>query len=53
MKHSTLLKIIRLLKTIRFALPIVLLAIGLVTKVTPLGRGDPGGDPIEDDPVPD
>jgi len=52
MKFSTLVKIIKFLKATKIAIPIVLLAVGVATKVSLLGKGDPGGDPIEDDPVP-
>ena len=52
MKFTTLVKIIKFLKATKIAIPIILLLVGVTTKVAPFKEGDPGGDPIEDDPVP-
>jgi hypothetical protein len=53
MKHTTLIKLIKILRTTRIAIPLALLLVGVATKIALTGVGDPSGDPIEDDPVPE
>ncbi|MET1159927.1 MAG: hypothetical protein ABWW65_03110 [Thermoprotei archaeon] len=49
MKTSVLLKVLKLLKIARLSVPVVVLALGVISIFKP---GDPGGKPIPDDPVP-
>ncbi len=52
MKTTTLLKLVKILRATRVAIPLAILLLGFIARVQLFGEGDPNGDPIEDDPVP-
>jgi len=53
MKNQTLIKLIRILKTARLVKPLAIILLGLFAGIHfTEDAGEPGGDPIEDDPVP-
>jgi len=52
MKATTLLKLAKFLRMTKVLLPVAALAVGLATRVEITHPGHPGGDPIDDDPLP-
>ena len=52
MKIEKLIKIVKAMKWLTILLPIILAIIGIAGRISVAGKGDPGGDPIDDDPVP-
>lgn len=52
MKIENLIKIIKTTKVLKILLPIVFIVLGIVGRVIIAKEGDPGGDPIDGDPVP-
>jgi len=54
MDVKKLLRLIDVLKKLSFAIPLIVLLIGIAVKgqIAPQGCDGPYGDPIDDDPVP-
>ncbi len=55
MNTRTLIRVIKLLKMARYAIPIVLAVVAALSAggvIAPTRGGKPGGDPIDDDPGP-